>query len=149
MQNQVLYYCFAILLITSSCEDPSLEWGETFDEGISLLGKWQVYEKGYSPGSGYIIVEVPAEPAQLLNFKSGNRFSSNILGFESFTYYLILNDKSESSILALYEEKPDNPENEDTKNLDHSYTIGHEKGRLKLRFRFCTEGCHIGLKRIE
>jgi hypothetical protein len=148
MRNSNKLLVIALLLGIVSCngnKDCCLPNGES--EG--LIGKWQIYETGYSPGGGYIVKKVPDEPAQILNFESDNQFFSKNTGMERFSYYLILNDSLEGSILALYEEEPDIKENQDTKSLAHSYMIKYEEGNVKLFFRYCIEGCHIGLKKKE
>ena len=148
MSKSNTLFIIALLLGAGSCynnQDCCLPSGEM--EG--LIGKWQIYEHGYSPGGGYIVKEVPNEPAQILTFESDNQFWSKNAGMDGFSYYLIINDRSEGNILALYEEEPDIKENQDTKSLAHSYMITYDKGNVKLSFRYCIEGCHIGLKRIK
>ncbi len=130
-------------------EIPPEECCVPYDESSSMVGEWHVFEYGYSPGAGYIIEEVPEEPAQVLQFKSGNKFSSNYKQLVKFHYYLILDDGSQGYILALYEELPEDTENIDTRDLEHSYSIVDKGDTLELWFRFCIEGCHIGLKRVE
>ena len=148
MSKSNILFVIALFLAAVSCnnnQDCCLPSGEP--EG--LIGKWQIYEHGYSPGGGYIVKEVPNEPAQILTFESDNQFSSRNAGMDRFSYYLILNDSLEGSILALYEEEPDTKDNQDTKSLAHSYMIKYEEGNVKLFYRYCIEGCHIGLKKIE
>ena len=117
------------------------------DDFENLIGKWQIYEYGYSPGGGYIVKKVTNGPAQILTFESDNQFSSENAGLDRFSYYLNLNDSLEGSILALYEKEADAKGNQDTKSLAHSYMIKYENGNLKLYYRYCIEGCHIGLKK--
>ena len=147
MSKSKLFTFIALLFVVTACdnsEDCCLPIGDL----ENLYGNWQVYERGYSPGSGYIVDEVPDEPAQILTFESDNKFSSNYQGLEDFSYYLILNDNSGGFILSLYERKRDMKENQDINSLEHSYSIVYEDGNLKLYFRYCFEGCHIGLKKI-
>ena len=114
-----------------------------------LIGKYRVYEYGYSPGDRYIIESIPADPPQLLNFGDNNIFSSNYQNLTSFRYYLILEDNSGEKILALFDAEPDNKNAIDVNTLSHSYLIKYEDFNVKLHYRYCIEGCHIGLNKIE
>ena len=136
-----------ILLILSSC-DKNEDCCLPITEG-ELLGTYRVYEYGYSPGDRYIIEAVSANPAQLINFKDDNSFSSNYSELKDFNYYVLLNDDREGVILALFAEEPDFKEEFDIINLDHSYSVEFEEFNVKLNYRFCIEGCHIGIKKIE
>ena len=146
----ILKSIFAIggFLVVVSCNSDQ-ECCLPIDDFESLIGKWQIYEQGYSPGAGYIVEEVPDKPAQILIFESDNRFSSNNTGLEGFSYYSVLNDGLEGNILALYENESDMKENQDTNSLEHSYAIRYDEGNVKLHFRYCIEGCHLGLKKIK
>lgn len=133
--------CAAFFAFAFSCEE-----NENMESVTPLLtGKWQVYERGYSPGAGYITEAVPARPEQTITFSPNNRFSSNISGIKSYEYYRILKDESnQQEILALFKADPGNaPVNQD--EIEHSYTIEFTDNKLKLSFRWCFEGCHIGL----
>ena len=148
MRISTIFLAVTTILINVSC-DKNLDYPLPIGELENLLGKWLVYEQGYSPGSGYIITEVPDEPAQILTFKSDSQFSSNYSGLEDFFYFLVLDDASGSHILALYEKKSEMINNQDINSLEHSYSIEIEDGNIKLYFRYCIEGCHIGLKKME
>lgn len=133
--------CVAFFAFAFSCEE-----NENPEASIPLLtGRWQVYERGYSPGAGYITEAVPARPEQTITFSANNRFTSNISGIKTYEYYRILTDESnQQQILALFKEDPGSAAiNQD--EIEHSYTIELNDNKLKLYFRWCFEGCHIGL----
>jgi hypothetical protein len=148
MRKSAAYLAIVLLTLLLSCnnnQDCCLPIGDL----DNLLGRWQVYERGFSPGAGYIIEEVPAEPVQTMTFEADNRFASNYSGLEEYSYFNILDDSSGENILALYKNKSDFNNNQDTDNLEHSYIINYDEGNLKLYFRYCIEGCHIGITKLE
>lgn len=148
MRNSINYFAIALLTLVLSCnnnQDCCLPVGDL----DNLLGNWQVYERGFSPGAGYIIEEVPAEPQQTITFEGNDRFVSNYSGLEEYSYFNILKDSSGENILALYKTKSDFKNNQDPADLAHSYIINYEDGNLKLYFRYCIEGCHIGITKLD
>ncbi|MEQ9441917.1 MAG: hypothetical protein RIG62_22950 [Cyclobacteriaceae bacterium] len=145
MDKSAVYFVISILLSMVSCEDHQ----DCCLPMDSLIGTWQVYETGYSPGGGYIVEEVPDEPAQIMEFKSDHQFWSNRQGLDDYSYYLILEDNSKGSILALYKNELDAENNQEIHSLSHIYVSVFKEGKVKLSFRDCVEGCHIGLKKLE
>lgn len=142
---KLVLFSIILLQIAISCENTS-ECCVVLEEKTNLTGKWQVYEVGYSPGDVYVTEQVAEDPAQIMNFEPGNQFSSNVEGLEKFRYYSVIEDTlSEGSILALHEVLPDNGA---VSNLNQSYNIRYGNGNITLHFRFCIEGCHIGIKKI-
>lgn len=115
----------------------------------NIAGEYLVYEYGYSPGDKYITVVVPSDPAQLLNFTAAGDFSSNYQGLDSFRFYQVYDHPTQGKVLALYEQEPPsaNPVNLD--QLAHSYIMQVDGITLKLMYRYCFEGCHIGLQKIK
>ena len=114
-----------------------------------LLGIWQVHEYGYSPGDSYHTVEVSATPLQFLQFKENHEFSSNYQNLTDFKYFLVIEDNQlDNPVLVLYEALPSNDEEIDPNDLtQHSYQLVQTEQGLELWFRYCIEGCHIGIKR--
>jgi hypothetical protein len=122
-----------------------------FDNTIDLIGNWQVYERGYSPGDKYIIDDVPDTPAQNMSFGKENVFSSNITGLENYSFFKILEDSfiEGGTVIALFATFSD-MQNVDSDNQEHSYSLEqYSNGNIKLSFRFCYEGCHLGLKKVQ
>ncbi len=115
-----------------------------------FLGTWQVYEFGQSPGFGYIIEEVPEYPLQILAFKANHQFVSNYEGLTDYKYFLIFEDPLQpgSQILALYTSLPEDTEEIKLENVEHSYNIVSTDEGLALWYRYCYEGCHIGVRRL-
>lgn len=137
-----VFYFFTLVLITgvTSCEQEECCQPEVPSD---LEGAWLLTERGYSPGDRYIVEPVSPVPAQTINLMEDQQFSSNIDGLTDFGFYEVVNDpQSEGRILALFEAPPGH--DLDLDNLSHSYNVVFEEGILKLYFRYCFEGCHMG-----
>ena len=155
-KNMKKLFLLGILILTAmspSCQEdaPEVECCLPFDISTDLSGDWQVFERGYSPGDRYITEEVPASPAQNMRFGSENVFSSNILGLEDYSYFKIFEDSyiEGGFVIALFSELAD-MQDADVENLEHSYMLEeYSNGNIKLSFRFCIEGCHLALKKVE
>jgi hypothetical protein len=115
----------------------------------SDTGEWILYESGYSPGAGYITENVPPVPAQTLKLNADGSLESTIDGWDKYKYYLILQESDEQQkILALYEERPINP-NPDVNKLAFSFRmISSGEGNLRLEYRWCIEGCHLAFRKF-
>jgi len=131
-----------ILLMAMSCTE-----NNDLGPGSELKGTWRLYERGYSPGAGYVTEPVQPIPAQRLSLGGNYKMSTNIDNLLEYKYYRLIDDpNSESTILAFFKADPGSTPI-DVTELDHSYNIEHENGNLKLMFRFCIEGCHLGFSR--
>jgi hypothetical protein len=139
------YLVFLFLSIfASSCQESDFC---CIDPEVEMTDTWILYERGWSPGSGYNIDPVSADPPQTMEIRSDGRFSSNIAGLEEYRYFVILQDQ-DMEVLALFENKP--PKNPDVGKLEHSYNILlQENGTVNLWFRYCIEGCHLGIRRVS
>jgi hypothetical protein len=149
-------FILGVLILTAvstSCQEdaPEIECCSPFNKATSLTGNWQVFERGYSPGDRYIIEEVPASPAQNMSFGVDNTFSSNITGLEDYSFFKLLEDSNIEGgiVLALFAEIAD-MKSADPVNLEHSYSLEqYSDGNIKLGFRYCFEGCHLALKKVQ
>ena len=141
--KKVLLYAICILLF--SCEDKFTS-EESQQDARALLGTWLLYEKGYSPGAGYIVEAVGAELEQTITFKNNHRMEVTIPWLEDFEYYAVMMDENNQDVvLAFYESNPGpSPK---LSSSDHKYTLVTDESGIKLYFRFCIEGCHLALKR--
>jgi hypothetical protein len=109
-----------------------------------LDGVWLFFERGYSPGAGYITERVSSEPAQKLVLTDG-KVSSTTEGWENLKFYRILNDTVyHSPYIAFYTTDPDSQ----LSNSPATYSFDLEGDILTLRFRWCIEGCHMAFKKI-
>ena len=136
-------FCLLIILLVSACED---EFCCINPEG-DIVDTWILFERGFSPGSGYIVEPVSDNPAQTMVIRSDGRFSTNIQGLEKYRHFVILPDQ-DRQVLALFEGKP--PKIPKLDKLEHSYIIEfQENGTVNLYFRYCIEGCHLGLRRLS
>jgi len=141
MKLSVIYTLALILsIIFTSCEQDECCQADVPQD---LIGDWLLTERGYSPGDRYIVESVDAVPAQTINLQENQQFSSNISGLEDFTHFQVLDDPDTGTrVLALLPAPPSG--DLDINNLDHSYDVVFEDGLLKLYFRYCFEGCHLG-----
>lgn len=115
----------------------------------NLQGSWQLYEYGYSPSQGYIVEEIPNDPAQVLTFNENRTFSSNAESFSEFGFFELKTDSMSSVPKSYYVLLYTFPNDED-KDAKARYTIRFlDNGDLQLIYRFCIEGCHYGLKRVN
>ena len=141
---------YVLLLGVSSCEETIVQYHyklPSFEERSQLNGSWQLFESGYSNGSGYIVEVVAASPLQQMTFHTNGTLSTTVPDLEKFTYYQVLYDpRLDFSILALFENDPGEDEVYD---LTQSYAIEFEGAQLKLHDRYCIEGCHLRLEKVS
>lgn len=114
----------------------------------SLEGSWLLVERGVGPGSGYYTTPVEENPPQMITFFNGGKVASNIKNLSKYKYYMILDDKKQGTEVVAFFRKPPMKE-QSLEDLEHSYSIVWEENKVKLWFRFCVEGCHIGLRRLD
>jgi hypothetical protein len=110
--------------------------------GAGLIGSWQYVERGYSPGAGYIVDQIPRKPVQRVDFLPENTVrTSNIDDqlFSSASTYRIDSTQFGPRI-SLFDsvKKPVGP----------AMTISFEDDKLKI-MPPCFEGCHYGFVRIR
>jgi hypothetical protein len=143
-------YLLLILFVAASCgeEEVATECAALHDEK-GPQGHWQIVEYGYSPGDKYYTVEVPGTPLQYAHFADGNRFQSNYEQLKEFNYYLLLKEGDGEVYLAFYKNKPVEAEENLNPTFDASFSLGMDDDVLELWFRYCIEGCHIGLKPLH
>lgn len=135
----------AIILIaisTLSCEEKECCVNPEEDGANDISGAWLLFERGYSPGAGYIIEPVSAVPPQLIKFKDNGELSCTVEGLTDYKFYSVQGD-----VVGLFKTNP-GPE-PDSLAFTHSYNFTFENGNLKLGFRYCYEGCHLGFKKLE
>jgi len=126
-----------IVLFMASCSSDGLGPG-----GSSIEGTWRLYERGYSPGSGYNVEAVPAKPLQSLTFsdkgeliKQGDRLDS----FFGSPYYRVDSTQTGLRLQLLKSQK-------DTSGLSAELRIDGNRMRISPP---CFEGCHYGFVRIN
>jgi hypothetical protein len=108
-----------------------------------LSGKWLLYESGYSPGVGYVVEEISSSPPQTIEFSDGRVETTGDI-FNDIRFYKILTDTvTNTPYVALYTQAPSMQQPPES-----TYTFEVSNSVLKLYFRWCYEGCHLGLKRI-
>ncbi|MEQ8472957.1 MAG: hypothetical protein RIC35_17315 [Marinoscillum sp.] len=135
---------FVLLTIVAfSCKEPKSD----FLVNQSLLGNWQVYESGYSPGGDYVIDEVPTDPLKYIQFGKDQAFESNYEGLEEVHYFNVVEENGRP-ILHLYTDQPGD-EIRDNEQLVYKYRMEIREDKLKLMYVYCIEGCHLGLIRLE
>ena len=142
-----IFTCFALAILTFSCDEEVRGIERIRDS--SLTGTWLYTEYGYSPGAGYFTEPVSPIPPQTITLMEDLTLRTNIQGLTKYRFYRILEDPNGTNlILAMYAVDPgDTPQ--DITQLEHSYSIIHEDDLLRLNYRWCFEGCHIGLKKLS
>lgn len=132
--------CFALILAICACEEQDCCVPRVDED---WLGTWLLVEYGYSPGAGYIVEPVNTIPAQTLSLEADGTLNSNIPEMQGFNFYRIFDDAQGSSqVLALFETDPGVDAQLEQSN--RTYTLSSESPGLRLFFRFCIEGCHLG-----
>jgi hypothetical protein len=126
-------------------EEGKLCCGPSNDD--SVTGTWLLYERGYSPGTEYIIDKVPPLPAQTITFDASGSMTTTMSDLKAYQYYEKYYDQTvEAEVIAFFEGKP--MVRPDLQDVQHSYNVTFdENGNMKLGFRYCYEGCHFGFKR--
>lgn len=108
----------------------------------TLTGTWLLFERGYSPGGGYITEPVSANPAQTITFRNNGEMISTISGSDEYKFYFI-----QGSIIAFYKEYPgSSPE---LATFTTSFDLSFVGDNIKLQYRYCIEGCHMQLRKID
>ena len=146
MRLKTLFYLFILTIGSQSCNEEDCCLPADLND---LPGEYLVYEYGYSPGDRYIVEQVPAEPPQLLIFDISGAFESNYGGLTDFNHYRVYEHPTEGKILALYKDNPPPDDQVDLALLQDSYIMSTDEGNLRLYYRYCIEGCHIGVKRLK
>jgi hypothetical protein len=131
-----------IAFFALSCNEKDCCVGVEKEDSNELAGKWLLFERGYSPGAGYIIEPVSAVPPQIIEFKSNGELSCSVSGLTEYKFYSVNGD-----IVGLF--KSDPGPSPDSLAFTHSYNFSFEDNNLKLGYRYCFEGCHLGFKKVE
>ena len=118
--------------IILSCANDGIQESQ---EKTEVIGSWQLFELGYSPGDRYIVEEVPANPAQLIHLNADSSFASNIDGYKLFDKFGIRKEDNDL-VLILF------PRQGTDESASRSFTMTMSGQRLELRARWCIEGCH-------
>ena len=131
-----------IAFLALSCSEKDCCVGLEKEGNNELAGDWLLFERGYSPGAGYIIEPVSAVPPQIIEFKSNGELSCSVSGLTDYKFYSVNGD-----VVGLF--KSDPGPSPDSLAFTHSYNFSFEDSNLKLGFRYCFEGCHLGFKKVE
>jgi hypothetical protein len=112
--------------------------------GTSIEGTWRLYERGYSPGSGYYVDTISAIPLQSLTFtKKGEVHTQGdqLKGPFAFTspYYRVTTVQNNLKIQFLNSKKEDS----------NNYLGLRISGDTMRITPSCIEGCHYGFVRIQ
>jgi hypothetical protein len=131
------YWLLILLWFALSCSEKEIVADE-----YGLQGSWRLYEEGGSPGFGYFVTPVPADPLQRLMFTSngqvlteGERFSS----FGRVAYYHI--DSTSAGPRLMLSAEPAGKT-----FLGGSFQIRADTLRI---VPVCYEGCHYSLVRMR
>ena len=111
--------------------------------GSSIEGAWRLYERGYSPGSGYYVDTISSIPLQSLTFtKKGEVYrQGDLKGPFAFTfpYYRVTTSQNDLKIQFLNSKKEESTNSLGLRILGDTMRITPG----------CIEGCHYGFVRIR
>ena len=131
-----------IAVFALSCAEKECCPNQKEGSANAISGEWLLYERGYSPGAEYIIEPVSSVPPQRIEFKDNGALSSTVEGLKDYKFYSVKGD-----VVGLFKTNP-GPD-PDSSAFTHSYNFSFEEGNLRLGFRYCFEGCHLGFKKVE
>lgn len=114
--------------------------------GAGLVGSWQYVERGYSPGAGYIIDQIPRKPVQRIDFLSDSTVRTLNITDQFFssarTYRIdsIQRGPSRAATVSLFDAAG--------KLLGLQMGVGIRNDTLRLSPP-CFEGCHSAFVRLR
>jgi len=109
----------------------------------TLGGSWLMFERGFSPGAGYIVEAVAADPPKSMTFGEDGSFNSNIDGYNMYQRFRTEQDQQQDVlVLAASSDTFDDP------NKSARFTIEFKDGAMFLYRRWCIEGCHEAFRKI-
>lgn len=147
MKKTLMIWLTAGLLL--ACQNEGINVREDGGGDDSILGTWLYTERGYSPGAGYVTVDVPADPPQTITFRSDLTMTSNIENISKYKHYRLIEDTvAQVQVLAFFEDYP-GIKPPALEELTHAYSVQWEDDNLKLRYRWCIEGCHMKFRRLN
>ena len=127
-----------LLLLLLSCSPNDL-----LPDRYGIQGAWRLYEEGGSPGFGYFVTPVPANPLQRLTFtntgelrREGERLNNSF--FQS-PYYRVDSTRAAFRLVFLASKK-------DTTGYAVGLAIRGDTMRITPT---CYEGCHFGFVKIH
>lgn len=118
---------FLLLLAVAACKKEDKAFYDRVS-GSGLPGNWQLFEEGASPGYGYYITKIPANPAQILRFRDDGTWESNIRNMPASGKYSFTD-----STLTYY-------------NNTVRYKISGDTLTIRPP---CYEGCHSAYVRVK
>ena len=139
MKRFGLVTLLGLFLIVAACEE-----SEVSPTSQKLVGTWQLYEYGWSPGSGYFVDEVPPAPAQTLTFSNDGRAETQgdkTYFFKDLKRYRAVRDSTQGVDHVEFLSS-----NSDTWLTVHVTLLTPDS--LTLR-PMCFEGCHYGFVRVS
>src|SRR5690349_1233192 len=104
-----------VAFLTIACDQNGIAPSDT--------GNWIFYERGYSPGAGYITEDVAAVPPQTLALYEDGSMKSSIGELSEYKFYLVLEQGTDKNkILAVYKDRPAD-QHPDINTLERSYEM--------------------------
>jgi hypothetical protein len=135
----------ALALLIISC-DRSMDASMTSAE--DLQGVWLLYERGYSPGAGYITEPVAANPPQTITFIDNRQIVNTLDGSQAYKFYTAERDAADQiTRLKLFMTDPDLPQVEGDRIAE--FIVEQTQDTMKLMQIGCIEGCHLGFRRSD
>ena len=129
-----------LFLTVAACEE-----SEVSPISQKLVGTWQLYEYGWSPGSGYFVENVPSVPAQTITFRSNGTVDvkGEQLGFfDSHRQYRLVNDSTQATDYVAFSGSDTN----DNESIAYITLLTSDSLTLSPP---CFEGCHYDFVRVN
>jgi hypothetical protein len=132
-----LLSCLLGFLLLDSCNRESL-----LPTNPDLIGTWQLYQEGGSPGFGYFVTPVPGRPRQALTFTKGGTVQLQGDRLTIFSAYPFYRHDAQGGSARLRFLK--------TKTDPIGLAVGWQLKGDSLRIvPMCYEGCHFGFVRTR
>jgi hypothetical protein len=132
-----LIYIIVFIVLGVSCSK-----NELAPMRYGIEGSWRLYEEGYSPGNGYILNRISANPLQSLTFTNkGELFGQgdNLKGYSTTPYYRVDSTQNGLRLHFLASRR-------DSLGRYMNFRIEGDMMRITP---FCFEGCHLSFARIR
>ncbi|QJD78932.1 type 1 periplasmic-binding domain-containing protein [Spirosoma rhododendri] len=139
--NRITLLLF-VLLNTLACQSTK----DLIAPGAGLIGSWQYVERGYSPGAGYIVDQIPRKPIQRIDFLADNTVLTSKIDdqfFSSARTYRI-DSLQRGAVRVAYVSLFDAA----GKLLGLQMGVGIRNDTLRLSPP-CIEGCHSAFVRLR
>ena len=137
--NRWLVIVTLLVTLMNCHSDNSPDDSITPVHGQGLPGTWQLFERGYSPGAGYIIDKIPSKPEQSLTFTADGHMQAMGDGLSAYQAYSQFRLDTVNQMVRI---------NFTPSTSQYAERVYLSNDTLRL-YQSCYEGCHLGFLRIK